>query len=189
MRRFAVLLSVVTAVLVSLVTTGGLRTVAQDATPAAAPAAAPNFIVGELAPIGEQFELIPGIDVEFLNQTEAAGAPGQTLVLYRVIARGGEVPWHRHPGTSLLTVESGTFSSVMQTGTAWVTRPGAAPEQVTEPGTELVLQPGEGLSYSAEVVHNARAAGDEPASVLVAGLLETGQPVFTLTDEQGTPTP
>jgi hypothetical protein len=78
---------------------------------------------------------------------------------------------------------------VMQTGTAWVTRPGAAPEQVTEPGTELVLQPGEGLSYSAEVVHDARAVGDEPASVLVAGLLQTGQPLFTLIDEYGTPTP
>jgi len=45
------------------------------------------------------------------------------------------------------------------------------------------------LAYSAEVVHNARAVGDEPASVLVAGLLETGQPVFTLTDEHGMPTP
>jgi len=45
------------------------------------------------------------------------------------------------------------------------------------------------LAYSADVVHNARAVGDEPASVLVAGLLETGQPVFTLTDEHGTPTP
>jgi quercetin dioxygenase-like cupin family protein len=185
MRRFSALVSMVVVVLLALVATSGTHSAAHEATPAAGP----NFLVGQLAPIGERFELIPGIDVEFLNQTEAVGAPGQTLVLYRVIARGGEVPWHRHPGTSLLTVESGTFSSVMQTGTAWVTRPGAAPEQVTEPGTEIVLEPGEGLSYSAEVVHNARAAGEEPASVLVAGLLETGQPVFTLTDEHGTPTP
>ena len=138
--------------------------------------------------VGTQFELLPGVDVEFLNQTEAPEAPGQTLVLYRVIAHGGEVPFHRHPGTSLLTVESGTFRSVMQTGTAWVTRPGVAPEQITESGTEIVLEPGEGLSYNADVVHNASAVGDEPASVLVASLLETGQPVFTLTNEHGTPT-
>ena len=185
MRRFSLLLSVVAVALLGLVGTGGLHTTAQEATPAAAP----NFIVGQLAPIGEPFELIPGIDVEFLNQTEATAAPGQTLVLYRVIVREGEVPWHRHPGTTLLTVESGTFSSVLQTGTAWVTRPGAAPEQITEPGTEIVLEPSEGLSYSADVVHNARAAGDEPASVVLASLLETGQPLFTLTNEHGTPAP
>ena len=185
MRRFSAVVSMVAVVLLGLVATSGTQSAAQEATPAAGP----NFIVGQLAPIGERFELIPGVDVEFLNQTEAPAAPGQTLVLYRVIVRGGEVPWHMHPGTTLLTVESGTFSSVLQTGRAWVTRPGAAPEQVTEPGTEIVLKPGEGLSYSADVVHNASAVGDEPASVVLASLLETGQPLFTLTNEHGTPAP
>jgi hypothetical protein len=60
---------------------------------------------------------------------------------------------------------------------------------VTESGTELTLAPGEGLTYNNEVIHTANATGDEPASVLVASLFETGQPAFMLTNEHGTPTP
>ena len=76
----------------------------------------------------------------------------------------------------------------MLAGTVRVTRPGAAPEQVTEPGTELILEPGTSLFYDDDVVHTAGAVGDEPASVLVAALFEVGQPFLTLTDEHGTPT-
>ena len=161
------------------------RVGAQDATPTAAP----NFVVGQLAPIGQRFELLPGVDLEILNEGPTAQAPGQSLVLYRVTFRGGEVPSHIHPGTIVLTVESGTFSWTLQAGEVTVTRPGAAPERVTAPGTELVLTPGEGLAYNADVVHTARAAGDEPASVLVTSLFETGQPFITTSNEQGTPTP
>ena len=184
MRRVSVSLSVVAVVLLGLVVTGGMRTTAQEATPAAAP----NFTVGQLAPIGQQFELIPGVDVEFINEGPTAQAPGQSLVLYRVILRGGEVPSHIHPGTTVLTVESGAMSWTLQAGTVTVTRPGAAPETVTEPGTEIVVNAGEGLAYNADVVHTARAAGDEETSVLVSSLFETGQPAVTLSNEQGTPT-
>jgi quercetin dioxygenase-like cupin family protein len=159
------------------------RVGAQDATPTAAP----NFVVGQLAPIGQRFELLPGVDLEILNEGPTAQAPGQSLVLYRVTFRGGEVPSHIHPGTIVLTVESGTFSWTLLAGTVTVTRLGAAPETVSEPGTELVLTPGEGLVYNADVVHTARAAGDEPAAVLVASVWEVGQPGFTPTDEHGTP--
>jgi len=188
MRRFSALLSVVAAVLLGLVTVGGLSTAAQEATPAATSAATPNLTVGQLAPVGERFEALPGVDLQFLNEGQAAAAPGQSVVLYRVILHGGEVPHHIHPGATVLTVETGTLSWTLQAGTVSVKRPGAEPEQVTEPGTELVLNPGEGLSYNAEVVHTARAAGDEETSVLIASLFETGQPLITLTDEQGTPT-
>ena len=46
-----------------------------------------------------------------------------------------------------------------------MTRPGAAEEQVVE-----------------------GAVGDEPASVVVTALFETGQPFLTLINEHGTPT-
>ena len=52
---------------------------------------------------------------------------------------------------------------------------------------ELVLNPGEGLAYDADVVHTARAAGDEAAAVLVASVWGVGQPGFTPADEHGTP--
>jgi len=166
---------------------GTMRTTAQETSPAATPAAAPNFTVGSLAPIGETFELLPGVHLQFLNEGQSAAAPDHMLVLYRVILDGGEIPSHTHPGATVLTVESGTLSWTLQAGSANVIRPGAAPEQVTEPGTEVVLGPGEGMWYNADVVHTARAAEAVPASVLVSALLETGQPAFTLTNEHATP--
>ena len=185
MRRASILVSVVAAVLLGVVAIGrGGHATAQDATPAAAP----NLTVGQLAPIGQPFELIPGVDVEFLNEGPAAQAPGHNVVNFRVTLRGGEAPPHTHPGTSVLTVESGTFSSTVVAGTtATVMRAGAAPERVSAPGTELVLNPGEGLVYGADVVHTARAAGAEPAVAVVAALYEVGQPVLALADEHGTP--
>ena len=184
MPRFSAPLAVVAVVLLGLGMSGGLRTSAQEATPAAAA----NFTVGQLAPIGERFEALPGVEFEFLNEGEPAAAPGQSLILYRVIFHGGEAPSHIHPGTTAGTVESGTFVWTLLAGTVQVTRPGMAPEQVTEPGTELILEPGASLFYNDDVVHTAGSVGDEPASVLVTALFETGQPFLTLTDEHGTPT-
>ena len=188
MRRVLVLLSVVAVGLLGLVMPGNLRTAAQDATPAATPAAGPNFTVGSLAPIGETFELLPGVHLQFLNESQPAAAPNHKLVIYRAILDGGEIPPHTHPGSTALTVEDGTLSWTLQAGTATVIRPGAAPEQVTEPGTEVILYPGEGMWYNDDVVHTARSAEALPASILVASLWETGQPAFTLTEQQATPT-
>ena len=185
MRR-VVVFSLVLASALLAVLVGGRPTAlhAQEATPAAGP----NFTVGQLSPIGERIELLPGVDLEFLNEAPSGIAPGHHVVLYRVIFSGGETPIHVHHGTTVQTVESGALSWTLEQGTVTVTRPGAAPEQVTEPGTELVLQPGEGLAYYDDVVvGKARAAGDEETSVVFAGLFEAGEPVVTLTNEQGTP--
>ena len=183
MRRLFVSVSAAIMLLGGIAVGAVVPTTAQEATPAAAP----NLTVGRLAPIGQPFEVVPGIDLEILNEGHPANAPGLSLLLYRVTFRGGEVPTHMHPGTTVATVESGTFSWNLLAGTVWVTRPGQAPEAVTEPGTELILNPGEGLIYHDDIVHGARAAGDEPAVVLVTALFETGQPFLTVTDEHGTP--
>jgi quercetin dioxygenase-like cupin family protein len=187
MRRIAVMISVLLVALsaLGLLTT---RTAAQEATPAAGAAAAPNFTVGSLAPIGETFELLPGVHLQFLNEGLPEATPDHSLIIYRVILDGGEIPSHTHPGATVLTVESGILSWTLLAGTATVIRPGAAPEQVTEPGTEVILNPGEGMWYNADVMHTARNAEAVPASVLVSSLLEIGQPAFTLTEGQATPT-
>ena len=180
MRRFAVSVFVASLALVGARSSTGI---AQDATPAAAP----NVTVGQLAPIGEPFQAGPGVELEFLGEGQTDQASGQNLVLYRVIFDGGEFPGHIHPGATVLTVESGTFGWTLLTGTVTVLRPGTPPEEVTEPGTELVLSPGQGLAYNADVVHSARDVGDEPAVVLATSLFETGQPFVTMTDDQGAP--
>ena len=190
--RHVTTFSSLVALAVAIALTGALAAplAAQEptATAAGVPAAVPNFTVGQLAPFGQPFEAIPGIEVEFLNEGPSTQAPGQSLVLYRTTFHSGaELPTHIHPGTTVSTVESGTFSWTLQVGTVTVTRPGLTREQITEPGTEIVLHPGEGLAYNADVVHTARAVGDEPAVVLFTSLFMTGQPLLTVTNEQGTP--
>jgi quercetin dioxygenase-like cupin family protein len=190
--RHVTIVSSLVALAIVIALTGALAAplAAQEATATAAgtPAAAPNFIVGQLAPLGQPFEAIPGIEVEFLNEGPSTQAPGQSLVLYRTTFHpGAELPTHIHPGTTVSTVESGTFSWTLQVGTVTVTRPGPRREQITKPGTEIVLHPGEGLAYNADVVHTAHAVGDEPAVVLFTSLFTTGQPLLTVTNEHGTP--
>lgn len=189
MRRVSVLVPVLALVLAGTVVLSrpSSPAVAQDAARPGTPAATPNLTVGQLAPIGQPFEVVPGIDLEFLNEGQPANAPGLSLVLYRVTFRSGEVPLHMHPGTTVATVESGAFSWTLRAGTVWVTRPGQVPEAVTEPGAKLVLTAGDGLVYNDDIVHSAGAVGDEPGVVVVTALFATGQPFLTLTNEQGTP--
>ncbi len=163
---------------------------AQDATPSA-----DESFTAHGLPVGTPVEVAPGVVAEILNIGMPATAPDQNVVLYRVtIQPGGVIPDHIHPGTTVLSVEAGTFQWTLHQGTVWVTRGAddgavAPPEQVTEVDTVLELEPGDGLFYNADVVHTAENVGDEPAVVIIASLWTGDQPAVTITDEQGTPLP
>ena len=47
---------------------------------------------------------------------------------------------------------------------------------VTEPGTEVILEPGDAIVYEDDVVHTARGAGDEETVILVTQVLTAGEP-------------
>jgi quercetin dioxygenase-like cupin family protein len=165
MRRTWVLLSVVAVVLLGLLAAGrSLTATAQDATPS-----------GEAAPV----------TLEMLGSAPAADAPGMNLVLARVtLAPGAVVPAHRHPGQLVVTVESGTLAyTILDEGRslrAGAGTPTAA--EVIEPGAEATLGPGEWFVYEANVVHMDRNPGDEPAVVLITGLVAADQPFLIPVD-------
>jgi hypothetical protein len=61
---------------------------------------------------------------------------------------------------------------------------------LTEPGTDVVLEPGDEIYYESDVIHTARGAGDTEAVVLGTLVLETGAPLLMPADMQmGTPAP
>lgn len=115
----------------------------------------------------------------------------QNLVLARVIfEQGGSIMAHTHPGTLVATVESGVFGFThLGDGEMTVTRAATADgEAVTEPmphGEEVVLNPGDGFVETG-MIHTGSSIGDEPATVLLTGLIEAGQPL-TICVEEGTP--
>ena len=144
---------------------------AQESTPPADAAA--------LAPI----ELAPGVTAEIFAGAPSARAEGQTVYLARfTFEPGGEIFPHSHPGSIVLGVDSGSFGWTLLQGTAHVVRNagsgGTDVEDLTEPGTEVILEPGDAIFYEDDVVHTARGAGDEPAVVMGTLVLETGQPLI-----------
>jgi quercetin dioxygenase-like cupin family protein len=185
MRRTVTLLVIVAlAGLLALFGKATPRLAAQEASPmAGAPAIAP-------------IELAPGVTAEVVAAAPSARAEGQTVYLARfTFAPGSEIFPHSHPGTTVLGVVSGSFGWTLQEGTAHVVRgagSGATEvEDVTEPGADVILEPGDAIFYEDDVVHTARGAGDEPAIVLGTLVLETGQPLIMPAgmDMGATPTP
>jgi quercetin dioxygenase-like cupin family protein len=127
-------------------------------------------------------ELAPGVISEVFARAPSVWAPGHTVSVIRFTFQpGAELFPHSDPGTTVLGVASGTFGWTLLTGTAHVVRrsiSGAAgpAEDVTVPGTEVILEPGDAIFYEDDVVHTARGAGADPAIVHAAQVLRTGVP-------------
>jgi quercetin dioxygenase-like cupin family protein len=200
MRRLVISLSVATLLLIGSVvagspvggTAGRPQTVpsteAAVATTelAVASSAAPAASEAPAGPISV-IELAPGVTAEIFAGAPSDRAPDQTVYVARfVFEAGSEIFPHSHPGTTVLGVESGTFGWTLLEGTAHVVRGAAAGntevEDVTEPGTEVILEVGDAIYYEDDVVHTARGAGDEPAVVLGTLVLTTGEPLLMPVD-------
>jgi quercetin dioxygenase-like cupin family protein len=134
-------------------------------------------------------ELAPGFTVEVFAGAPSDRAPGQTVYLARFVFQpGAEIFPHSHPGTTVLGVQSGSLGWTLLEGTAHVVRGAAAgatgpTEDLTEPGSEVVLEPGDAIFYEDDVVHTARGAGDEETVVLGTLLLTSGEPLLMPAEE------
>ena len=112
-----------------------------------------------------------------------------TVYLARfVIQPGAEIFPHSHPGTVVLGVASGSLGWTLLEGTAHVVRGAAAgatgpAEDVTEPGTEVILAAGDAIFYEDDIVHTARGAGDEETVVLGTLVLTSGEPLVMPAEE------
>ncbi len=155
------------------------RATAQEATPATGP------ITGT--------EIAPGVVAEVFAAAPSARAPGQTVYVARfTFQAGAEIFPHSHPGTTIDGVASGTWGWTLLAGTARVVRRAASgepepAEDVTELGTEIILEPGDAIFYEDDVVHTARGAGAEPVVVNSSQLLTAGAPRMMADMEMGTP--
>jgi quercetin dioxygenase-like cupin family protein len=144
-------------------------------------------------------DLAPGVTAEVFAGAPSDRAPGQTVYLARFIFQpGAEIFPHSHPGTTVLGVAEGSFGWTLVRGTAHVVRGAAAggttTEDVTEPGADVVLEPGDAIFYEDDVVHTARGTGDTPALVFGTLVLTAGAPLLmpagmTMGTPPATPTP
>jgi quercetin dioxygenase-like cupin family protein len=115
-----------------------------------------------------------------------------TLMLVRVIfAPGGSISEHTHPGTMVITVESGSFGfTLVSEGEMTLNRAATADaEASTEPmlhGEEVVINPGD-WTVETGMIHTARNLSDEPTTVLLSAMIEAEQPLTICVDDSSTP--
>lgn len=169
-RRRSIMFAPVALALTSAIP---LSAFAQESTPAASGSPAIAVI-----------DLSPGVTAEVFAGVPSDRAPGQTVYVARFVFQpGAEIFPHGHPGTTVLGVQSGSFGWTLVEGTARVIRGAAAgatepTEVLTEPGADVVLEPGDAITYEDDVIHTARGAGDEDAVVLGTLVLTAGQPLL-----------
>jgi hypothetical protein len=120
------------------------------------------------------------------------GDGSQTLVQARVIfGEGGSIGLHTHPGTLVMTVETGSFGFTHM-GDSEMTLNRAATSETdatTEPmphGEEVAVNPGDWFVETG-MVHTGANLSDGETTVLISGLIETGQPLTMCVDEGATP--
>jgi len=120
------------------------------------------------------------------------GDGSHTLVQARVIfAPGGSIGTHTHPGTLVVTVESGILGfTPIGDGEMTVNRVATADTEATnEPlplGEETAVNPGDWFVETG-MVHTGVNLSDGETTVLISGLIETGQPLTICTEDGATP--
>jgi quercetin dioxygenase-like cupin family protein len=113
--------------------------------------------------------LAPGVTAEVLAAAPSTVAPGQTVYVARFVFQpGASIFPHNHPGTTVLGVVSGSFGWTLKAGKAHVIRGAGAGatgpvEDLTKPGTDVILKAGDAIYYETDVVHTARGAGKTKA--------------------------
>lgn len=134
------------------------------------------------------------VGAQVLGNAAPETATGQSMVLARIVfGVGGSIGPHTHPGTLVVSVESGTLGftrtedvEMGEAGEMAVMRaaPAGTPAAVAPltPGQEVELAPGDWFVETG-MVHTARSLGDEPASVLLSGLIAAEQPLTQCVDE------
>ncbi len=149
--------------------------------------------VRTMAQEGQPIDLpcVSGVTVQPIGQAMAEGAGGQALVLLRLtVEPGGGFEAHTHPGTLIATIESGTFDlTQLDDSPMSITRAAtSATPSVTEPltkGTPVTLGQGDWFVEMTGMVHTGFNNGSEPTVVLLAGVVDPGQPLVQCVE--GTP--
>jgi quercetin dioxygenase-like cupin family protein len=131
-----------------------------------------------------QASCISGVEAQVLGATQSEHAPGYTLVMARLTFEpGGTIGAHTHPGTLVITIESGTFGlTLLSDDHMQITRAGSDAEEMAVQGEEAVLEAGDGF-VEMGMVHSARNLGDDELVVTVTGLVENEQPLTQCVDE------
>lgn len=120
-----------------------------------------------------------------LAQTDdVRGAPGRTMVLSRVVVPPGAVlSLHRHLGTQIARIQSGTLTYTVEQG-AVVVRRGESDQsprvvRTIANGQTGHIGAGQWIVEQSSAIHRATNKGTTPVVIYIATLLKKGAPPAT----------
>jgi hypothetical protein len=127
--------------------------------------------------------LMPGTTVETLGSASADGWTTALVLVRLTLEPGAMIPDHTHPGTAVITVESGVLQTELVRGTAILSRKpangaGSVPEAV-ERGTTLLLNPGDSISYDASAWKTIENSGAGSLTLLASMLVDADRPLIS----------
>ena len=136
-----------------------------------------------------------GFQGAVLAAIDTSVAPGYQLQLAQsVFEPGAYVTSHIHPTAIVVCVQSGALGFALQHGSGTVTRSAPAGTPTTTeplmPGTELVLQPYDCVTFDHFVQHTSHTgwnASDGQTVLIEARLVKSGEPFTVFVDALGTP--
>lgn len=110
------------------------------------------------------------------TEVDPPGALGRTLTLIRyTIAPGAKLAAHVHPGVQLASIQSGSLSYTVVSGTASVRRaPAGTTEEVTGPAN-ITLGQGDSVIEKGDMVHFGANTTGAPVVIVATLLTEDGQ--------------
>lgn len=109
------------------------------------------------------------------DMVDPPGAPGNTLTLARyTIAPGAKLAPHVHPGLQMASIDSGTLTYTIVSGTAQVRRAGATTDEPITGPTTFELGTGDAVIEVGDMVHFGENKGDEPVIILATLLTQDG---------------
>jgi len=118
------------------------------------------------------------------TEVDPPGALGRTLTLIRyTIAPGAKLAAHVHPGVQMASIQSGSLTYTVVSGTATVRRaPAGATEEVKGPATTTLGQ-GDSVIEKGDMVHFGANTSAAPVVIVATLLTEDGhdlaEPVTT----------
>lgn len=109
------------------------------------------------------------------SEVDPPGAAGRTLTLIRyTIAAGAQLAPHVHPGVQMASIQSGSLTYTVVSGTATVRRaPAGTVEELTGPAT-TTLQAGDAVVEKADMVHFGANKTADQVVILATLLTENG---------------
>jgi len=123
---------------------------------------------------------LAGVTIEAMGSVQPAAAPGQIMqVLKLTLEPGTTIAQHHHPGSVIISVASGQFTTSFVESSAMLTRAGATEAEAVDAGEEYVMNPGDTVAYDASTTgHVMKNSGTEPLVLIASVLFEDGQPGF-----------